>query len=102
MSEFTKFERTKSTIRQRPANGTAGLERSRVSGWRRSPLPPAMIIARTRARRFTSVLQGGCGRRSSGLGRRLGPCRVQIGEDEVFALQAPQRVGGVDGQRLAA
>src|SRR5437867_3597637 len=46
-----KFDSTKSTSRNRPPNGTADLERSRVSGWSRSPLPPAMIIARTRARR---------------------------------------------------
>src|SRR6059036_3733208 len=46
-----KFDSTKSMSRNRPPNGTADLDRSRVSGWSRSPLPPAMIIARTRARR---------------------------------------------------
>src|SRR3989338_5847642 len=48
MPELTRFERTKSTIRYFPPNGTAGLERSCVSGCRRSPLPPASTIASTR------------------------------------------------------
>src|SRR5260370_827 len=36
-----KFESTKSISRWRPPNGTARLDRSRVSGWVRSPLPAA-------------------------------------------------------------
>src|ERR1019366_5047140 len=35
-------------MRYLPPKGTAGLERSCVIGWRRSPLPPASTIARTR------------------------------------------------------
>src|SRR5439155_1160896 len=51
MSEFMKFESTKSIRRWRPPKGTADFERSRVRGCRRSPRPPAMIIASRRARR---------------------------------------------------
>src|ERR1051325_5943679 len=90
MPELMKFDRTKSTMRWRPPNGTAGFERSRVSGWRRSPLPPAMIIARTR------------GRRAMALGlARLGPRGVEVGEDEILALEPVQRVGGVRAHRLS-
>src|ERR1700680_3617177 len=39
------FDRTKSTIRYLPPNGTAGLARSRVSGCSRVPCPPAIISA---------------------------------------------------------
>ena len=36
-----------STSRYLPASGTAGLQRSRVSGCRREPAPPPMITATT-------------------------------------------------------
>ena len=45
--ELTKLERTKSTMRYRPPNGTAGFARSAVSGCKRSPLPPARTIPKT-------------------------------------------------------
>src|SRR4029078_12880810 len=48
MFEFKKLLRTKSMMRYFPPNGTAGLLRTSVRGRRRSPLPPAMIIPRTR------------------------------------------------------
>src|SRR5512144_2663571 len=44
MPELMKLESTKSMMRYLPPNGTAGLERSLVSGYRRSPLPPAMMM----------------------------------------------------------
>ncbi|GIW54061.1 MAG: hypothetical protein KatS3mg082_0465 [Nitrospiraceae bacterium] len=47
MPEFRKLLRTKSMMRYFPAKGTAGLLRTAVNGMRRSPLPPAMIMART-------------------------------------------------------
>jgi hypothetical protein len=40
-SELMQFERVMSTIRYIPPKGTAGFARSRVSGARRSPCPPA-------------------------------------------------------------
>src|SRR5579859_3275032 len=46
--EFTELLRTKSMMRYLPPKGTAGLERSCVSGCRRSPLPPASTTASTR------------------------------------------------------
>src|SRR5271163_1895223 len=39
------FDRTKSTIRYLPPNGTAGFARSRVNGCSRVPCPPAIISA---------------------------------------------------------
>src|SRR5438309_2776663 len=44
--ELAKFERTKSMMRYRPPNVTAGLDRSWVRGARRRPSPPARIMAR--------------------------------------------------------
>src|SRR5919109_1076024 len=85
-----KFDSTKSMSRNRPPNGPADLDRSRVSGWSRSPLPPAMIIARTRARR---------GMRSSLPGRAQAPGRLEVGEAEVLALEPAQRVRVVGGER---
>src|SRR2546425_13333629 len=38
-SEVMKFDSTKSTSPNRPPNGTADLDRSRVGGWSRPPLP---------------------------------------------------------------
>ena len=52
--ELAKLERTKSMIRYRPPNVTAGLERSCVSGASRRPSPPARIMARG----FPSVMGG--------------------------------------------
>src|SRR4051794_678528 len=76
--------------RWRP-KGTAGLERSRVSGCRRSPLPPAMIIARARRRRaMPSARRRGAVR----------PRRIDVGEAEVLALEPAQGVGVVHGERL--
>src|ERR1017187_10044382 len=46
-SLLRQLESGKSTMRYRPPNGTAGLARSRVSGSRRVPLPPARINVRT-------------------------------------------------------
>src|SRR5271156_6292456 len=42
MPELTRLERTKSIMRYLPPNGTAGLARSRVRGWRRVPRPPSI------------------------------------------------------------
>jgi hypothetical protein len=42
--ELTKFDRTMSMMRYRAPKGTAGLARSRVSGKRRLPSPPARIM----------------------------------------------------------
>src|SRR4051812_2881783 len=39
-----------------PLNGTAGLQRSAVSGWRREPSPPAMTMASTFLRRMMGSL----------------------------------------------
>src|SRR5205809_959707 len=44
--ELMQFEIGISTMRYFPASGTAGLERSLVSGNRRVPAPPPMMIAR--------------------------------------------------------
>src|SRR4051812_9603189 len=46
MPELIRFESTKSMMRYLPPNGTAGFERSAVSGSSRVPLPPAMTNAR--------------------------------------------------------
>src|SRR5262245_46832640 len=46
-SLLTQLDSVKSTMRYSPPNGTAGLARSRVSGSRRVPLPPARIRVRT-------------------------------------------------------
>src|SRR2546422_10127280 len=48
MPELTKLLSTKSAIRYLLPNGTAGLLRSFVNGWSRSPLPPARMRPRTR------------------------------------------------------
>src|SRR5690349_14417899 len=45
--ELMQLEMGISTRRYLPASGTAGLERSRVSGKRRVPWPPPMMIERT-------------------------------------------------------
>ncbi len=45
MPEFTQFESTKSMIRNLPPKGVAGLQRSSVRCFSRSPRPPAMITA---------------------------------------------------------
>src|SRR5262252_1809793 len=50
MPELTKLLSTKSMMRYLPPKGTAGLARSRVSGKRRVPLPPARTMPRTRRR----------------------------------------------------
>src|SRR3954465_11375084 len=47
MPELMQFEIGISTRRALPASGTAGLERSRVSGNRRVPCPPPMMMERT-------------------------------------------------------
>src|SRR5262249_35205361 len=91
-SELTKFDSTKSMIRYRPPKGTAGFERSRVSGCRRSPRPPAMIIARTRGRRGMSRLP---------IGRWPGPGRVEVREAEVLTLEATHGFGGLYRQGRA-
>src|SRR5262245_57959413 len=46
-SLLRQLESVKSIMRYRPQNGTAGLARSRVSGSRRVPLPPARMTANT-------------------------------------------------------
>src|SRR6266446_2270775 len=75
-----KFDSTKSTSRNRPPNGTADLDRSRVSGWSRSPLPPAMIIARTRARRGIALNPARTGPRPTpGRGRGSKSPRARAG-----------------------
>src|SRR5688572_1598408 len=45
--ELTKLDSTKSTMRYLPPKGTAGLPRSLVSGDKRSPFPPAMMMPNT-------------------------------------------------------
>src|SRR3569833_1825121 len=45
MPEFTQFESTKSTMRNLPPKGVAGLARCEVRSLSRSPRPPAMITA---------------------------------------------------------
>jgi hypothetical protein len=45
MPELTQFDKTKSTIRNFPAKGTAGLARHNVKSFKRDPRPPARIIA---------------------------------------------------------
>jgi hypothetical protein len=45
MSEFTQLESVKSMIRYLPPKGTAGLARTDDRIERRSPSPPARIIA---------------------------------------------------------
>src|SRR5881397_3159908 len=92
MSEFMKFESTKSIRRLRPPKGTAGFDRSRVSGCRRSPRPPAMIIARTRGRRGMSRLPSG---------RWPGPGGIEVREAEVLALEATHGLGGIHRQGRA-
>src|SRR5581483_154704 len=50
-----------STMRYLPPSGTAGFERSLVSGNRRVPAPPPMMIARdclARAERLVGVIKG--------------------------------------------
>ena len=89
MSEFTKFESTKSIRRWRPPKGTADFERSRVSGCRRSPRPPAITIASTRARRGMGL---------SARGRAQTPRRVEVREAKVLALEPPS-VSTASGER---
>src|SRR6188472_2895777 len=82
MDELTKLLRTKSMMRYFPPKGTAGLLRTSVSGRRRSPLPPAMIIPRTRWG-FIASLGGGLGlvnaryQLRDGLLTRFSPCRTR-------------------------
>src|SRR5579862_3656035 len=60
--ELMKLLRTKSMTRYLPPNGTAGLARSRVSGKRRVPLPPASTMPSTRmCNGLGSVLRGALG-----------------------------------------
>src|SRR5262245_4771379 len=91
-SELTKFDSTKSMIRYRPPKGTAGFERSRVSGCRRSPRPPAMSSARTRGRRGMPRLP---------IGRWPGPGGIEVREAEVLALEATHGLGGFHRQGRA-
>src|SRR3954468_4651188 len=58
---FTRFDREKSISRYSPANGTAGLARSAVSGASRLPSPPASTIPITlaSAMSFLHILGGG-------------------------------------------
>src|SRR3954468_5142634 len=51
--ELMQLEIVISTMRYLPASGTAGLERSLVSGKRRVPAPPPMMMARV-----FSVMEG--------------------------------------------
>ena len=44
---LTRFDNAKSINRYSPPNGTAGLARSRVSGERRLPSPPASTMPST-------------------------------------------------------
>src|SRR2546428_12556937 len=44
--ELIQLLRVKSMIRYLPPKGTAGLARSAVNGWRRSPRPPDRIMVR--------------------------------------------------------
>src|SRR5216683_6358829 len=74
--ELAKLERTKSMIRYRPPNGTAGLARSWVSGASLRPSPPARIMARVLAD-ILSTLDPGAVRRNAAVARwaRLGAFR---------------------------
>src|SRR6266851_109010 len=54
---LTQFESVKSTMRYSPPKGTAGLARSRVSGSRRVPLPPAKINVNTSITRMPPLRQ---------------------------------------------
>src|SRR3954466_14146120 len=45
---LARLDRTKSTIRKHPPNGTAGFARSAVRGARRLPSPPASTMPKTR------------------------------------------------------
>src|SRR6516165_558695 len=45
MPELTQFDSTKSMMRNLPPKGVAGLQRFAVRSPRRSPRPPAMMIA---------------------------------------------------------
>src|ERR1700737_3996123 len=56
MPELMRLLRTKSTMRYFPPKGTAGLERSRVRGNKRLPLPPARTNATILRRILTSSL----------------------------------------------
>src|SRR3972149_5381393 len=77
MSEFMKFESTKSMSRWRPPKGTAGLPRARGGGGGRAPRAPAPA------------------------GGREPPRGLEVLEAEVFALQAAERRGVVGRERLA-
>src|SRR5882724_1582435 len=67
--ELMQFEIGISTIRYLPARGTAGFERSFVSGKSRVPAPPPMMTARV-----FSVIAGGVTRSES-----LGWCAAGVG-----------------------
>src|SRR2546422_4421922 len=54
--ELMQLLRVKSMIRYLPPKGTAGLARSAVNGWRRSPRPPDRIMVK-RSEEHTSELQ---------------------------------------------
>src|SRR5271154_1191300 len=56
MPELMRLLRTKSTMRYFPPKGTDGLERSRVRGNKRLPLPPARTNATILRRILTSSL----------------------------------------------
>src|SRR2546422_4293729 len=81
MPELTKLLSTKSAIRYLLPNGTAGLLRSFVNGWSRSPLPPARMRPRTRGWVTRSLCPGT--RCRSG----LEVCR-EVGEAKVLGLLA--------------
>src|SRR5579872_360623 len=98
--ELMKLLSTKSTIRYLLPNGTAGLLRSFVSGYRRSPLPPARMTPRMRGR-VTNVA-----RARSRLRRREPRGRLDVLGDarkaEVLGLLADQQFVFLPRQRSAA
>src|SRR3972149_256642 len=96
MPELTKLDRTKSTIRYFPPKGIAGLPRSRVRGWRRSPRPPAKMNPGIRSRDGRAR-----GERPELLFGRVGhlpgPLRVAVEPDAMVTALAPRPFQQRDG-----
>src|SRR5215472_11430751 len=77
---LTRLDSAKSTSRYRPANGTAGLARSAVSGDSRRPAPPARTIPNTRRSAITHLAPG----------RARVATRVTVAAPYCFALRIDQ------------
>src|SRR6476469_1494317 len=78
-----QFEMGISTIRYFPASGTAGFERSRVSGNKRDPAPPPMMTARVRSERDGEIIGARLDQKANRMMRRAArPCHQGFAEKD--------------------